>query len=427
MGDTSTAELHAKYSVPNYGRFPVSFVRGEGARLWDEDGKEYLDFGAGIAVDTLGHAHPVMIDALASQSKELIHCSNLYHIRPQAELARELTETVMGQAGKCLFCNSGAEANEALIKLARKFGHRRPQADGTPRTEILTFSGSFHGRTMAGISATAQQKVKDEFGPLLPGFTHLPTNDVEALKAAVGPQTVAILIEPIQGEGGIHVARGEFLRAAADLANEHDLLLLFDEVQCGIGRAGEMCGWHAIEGAEDIVPDGVSWAKGMGGGFPIGAVWIRERDLGGDDGKLCCLLGPGTHGTTYGGSPLASAVSLAVIREVQSAGLCENANTLGDYIRSTVGGWDLPLVREIRGHGLMIGFEIDAESLGDKDTFAATGKMVSIYLVTKLFDRGLLTVPAGADVVRWLPPLNITREDADKALAIFESVLRELS
>ncbi|MEM0896993.1 MAG: acetylornithine transaminase [Verrucomicrobiota bacterium] len=427
MKAPSTAELHARYSVPNYGRFPVSFVRGEGARLWDEDGKEYLDFGAGIAVDTLGHAHPVMVEALAVQAQELIHCSNLYQIRPQAELARELTETVMGNPGKCLFCNSGAEANEALIKLARKFGHRHPQADGTPRTEILTFSGSFHGRTMAGISATAQQKVKDEFGPLLPGFTHLPTNDVVALEAAVGPETVAILIEPIQGEGGIHVARGEFLCAAAELAKKHDLLLLFDEVQCGIGRAGELCGWHAIDGASGIVPDGVSWAKGMGGGFPIGAVWIRERELGGDNGRLCCLLGPGTHGTTYGGSPLASAVALAVLREVENAGLCENARVLGEHIRSEVAGWGLPVVREIRGHGLMIGFEIDAGKLFDSTTFAASGKPVSVYLVAKLLDRGLLTVPAGANVVRWLPPLNITREDAEKALATFESVLREIS
>ena len=426
MSDTTTAELFAKYSVPNYGRFPVSFVRGQGARLWDEEGKAYLDFGAGIAVDALGHAHPAMVDAIRVQSEQLIHCSNLYLIRQQAELARELTDHVVGHSGKCFFCNSGAEANEATMKLARKFGHRRPQADGTPRYEILTFSGSFHGRTMAGISATAQAKVKEEFGPLLKGFRHLPTNDIAALEAGIRPETVALLIEPIQGEGGINLARGEFLKAAEGLAKEHDLLLLFDEVQCGIGRAGKMCGWQAIEGAEKIVPDAISWAKGMGGGFPIGGVWIRDRGIGGAEGPLCDLLGPGTHGTTYGGSPLASTVALAVIREIRSAGLCDNAVTIGDGIRAEVESWNSPLIREVRGRGLMIGFDFNEEAMKANADFAESGKTPSVFVVGRLLEEGLLTIPAGPLVVRWLPPLNITQADAEEALAIFQSTLKGL-
>jgi acetylornithine/N-succinyldiaminopimelate aminotransferase len=409
--DNSTADLFAQYVTPNYGRFSVAPTHAKGTRLWDEAGKEYLDFGAGIAVDTLGHCHPAMVDAISKQAQTLIHCSNLYQIRPQAELAAILTERVVQHPGKAFFCNSGAEANETLIKLARKFGHENPSADGKSRGEILTFTNSFHGRTMATISATAQEKVKIGFAPLLEGFRHLPYNDVDALKNGITDQTVAILLEPIQGEGGINVATAEFLQAAAALAKKHNLLLMFDEIQSGIARCGNWCGWRTISGAEDIVPHAISWAKGLGGGFPIGAAWINA------DNQLCDTLGPGTHGTTYGGAYLAVAASRAVIDEIEKTNLCQNATQLGDYITAEVRSWNHPLITEVRGRGLMIGFQLNI------DAIPATDKTASVQIVLQLMEAGLLTIPAGASVVRWLPPLNITKQDADEALRIFKQVL----
>jgi acetylornithine/N-succinyldiaminopimelate aminotransferase len=423
----NTAELFARYVVPNYARFPVAPARAEGLRLWDEDGKEYLDFGAGVAVDTLGHCHPAMVEAIRRQSETLIHCSNLYHIRPQAELARKLVETVVGENGKCFFCNSGAEANETLIKLARKYGHTRPAADGSPRGEILTFANSFHGRTLATLSATAQTKIHAGFEPLVEGFRYLPYNDVAALRAAVGPQTVAILLEPVQGEGGINVATSEFLRVASELCRERDMLLLFDEIQCGLGRCGQWCGWKSIEGVDDIVPDAISWAKGIGGGFPLGSVWVRSRPMGDCDAALLSdLLGPGSHGTTYGGSPLASAVGKAVLDEVERAGLCANAVGVGAHITETVKAWQHPLLRAVRGRGLMLGFELDAERIASLPACVDSGKTPAVFVVSLLMDAGLLTVPAGAAVVRFLPPLVVTRGDADRALALFRRILDQL-
>ena len=292
MKTEDTQSLTEKYIVPTYGRFPFEPVRGEGTRIWDADGKEYLDFGAGIAVCSLGHCPKVMVDAITKQAGTLIHCSNLYQIRDQALLAQHISDVVMELPGKTFFANSGAEANEAMVKLARKFG------SATGRHEIITFEMSFHGRTMTGISATGQEKVKTGFAPLLPGFKHLPFNDIEALRSGITKDTVAIMMEPIQGEGGIHCATPEFLEAARDLCAEHDLLLLFDEVQSGLGRTGDLCAWRSLAPNLDIRPHAVSWAKGMGGGYPIGATWISS------DKDLCDILGPGTHGTTYGGGPL---------------------------------------------------------------------------------------------------------------------------
>lgn len=390
--------------APTYGRFPITPVRGEGARLWDADGKEYLDFGGGVAVNSLGHCHPAMVSAITGQSNTLIHCSNLYEVPGQAELASVLSEQVMGAPGKCFFANSGAEANEFFYKLARRY-----KGDG--RHEIITFTGSFHGRTMGGISATAQGKMHDGFEPLLPGFKYVEFNDVGALRDAVSDRTAAILIEPVQGEGGINVASAEFLNAAAQLCQERDLLLFFDEVQCGLGRCGTLKGWQSIEGAEHIVPDAVSWAKGIGGGFPLGAVWINARD------QLCDTLGPGTHGSTYGGSPLACAVGLAVLKEIDDAGLCENSAQLGREIVTEVAGWNSPKLTAIRGRGLMIGFELDPES------FEWQTPTPALHIINQLTQAGLLTVPAGANVVRFLPPLTITRADTKEALEIFKSFI----
>ena len=417
----STAELTEKYVLGNYGRFPVAFERGEGSWIWDEEGTRYLDFGTGIAVCSLGHCPEVIQKALADQSASLIHCSNLYQIRGQAQLAAFIVEEVMRQPGKVFFCNSGAEANEALIKLARKHGHDSAGGDASGPFEVITCQGSFHGRTLGGIAATGQDKVKAGFEPLLEGFRHVPFNDCEALRDAVDAKTAAILIEVVQGEGGIHVASPEFLRTAAELRDEHGLLLMFDEVQCGLGRTGDWCGWQTVmrESGGELRPDAVSWAKGMAGGFPMGAVWVNDR-IGG-------VLGPGTHGSTFGGTPLAAAVGQAVLGEVREKRLVENAERLGRKIRAAVESWDNPLLESLRGLGLMLGFVLDEERFSEVKGFAASELMPSLFLVNRLREAGLLTVPAGPRVVRWLPALNVTSEEVEQALAIQKSVLDELA
>lgn len=414
------------YVVPNYARLELVPDRAQGAWLWDKNGRKYLDFGGGVAVTSLGHCPEVMVDALHAQSRKLIHCSNWYQVAEQGELAQFLVNTVMQESGKCFFCNSGAEANEGLIKLARKYGHAFPQGDGSPRFEIITFQNSFHGRTMATISATAQQKVKEGFDPLLEGFVHCEFNNISQLKASITNKTVAILLEPIQGEGGVHSVTREFLESAAALCREHNLLLLFDEVQAGIGRAGHWCSWHAIMGndAKTIIPDAVSWAKGIGGGFPIGAVWIRQRPAT-ETTPLCDLLGAGSHGTTYGGNPLACAVSLAVLGEIKRANLCERSRTLGLSIQDSMNGWNHPLISVVRGHGLLLGVEINTALL-EKSATWTPGAVHSILLVKKFMHAGLLTVAAGPKVVRWLPPLNVTDDEVGSALQIFQSVLNTL-
>ncbi|NDC60082.1 MAG: aminotransferase class III-fold pyridoxal phosphate-dependent enzyme, partial [Alphaproteobacteria bacterium] len=322
----STAELYARHVVPTYGRFPLCLARGKGTRVWDEDGRAYLDFTSGIAVNSLGHSHPALQQAIAAQAGELVHTSNLFLTRPQALLAARL-EKMVGTRGKVFFCNSGAEANEGLYKLARKNGSARG------RHEIITFDNSFHGRTLGGIAATGQIKVKTGFGPPVDGFVSVPAR-IECAANAVGTRTAAILVEPIQGEGGVRPFPAEFLRALRALCDEHALLLMYDEVQCGLGRTGHWCGWESC-GAGDAVPDAVSWAKGIGGGFPLGAFWVRE--------PFADLLGPGTHGTTYGGSPLACAAANAVFDTIESEDLLANARLRGAQLRE--GAARLPLVR----------------------------------------------------------------------------------
>lgn len=406
----------------NYARFPIAFARGEGSWIWDEDGRRYLDFGAGIAVCSIGHCHPAIQEALRVQGGTLIHCSNLYQNRPQAELAHYIVETVMRRAGRVFFCNSGAEANDTLIKLARKFGHD----SGRGRYGMVTCTNSFHGRTLGGIAATGQEKVKKGFEPLLEGFTHVPFNDCEALRAAVGAGTAAILFEIVQGEGGIHVATPEFLRCAAELREEHGLLLMLDEVQCGFGRTGDWNGWEtALRGAGwEFRPDAVSWAKGMGGGFAIGGIWAsEERAPGGADFRVCDILGPGTHGSTFGGTPLASAVSLAVLKTIEEEGLIGRADILGQQIRQAVSEWNHPLIREVRGLGLLLGFVIDETAIAACPGFAASGQTPAVHVVTRLMEAGLLTVPAGAGVVRWLPPLSVSEEEVEQGLTLMRHAL----
>lgn len=423
MSDRSEhASWLERYVIPSYGRFDVWPVRGAGARVWDREGREYLDFAGGVAVCPIGHCHPAVVDAITHQAKTLIHISNWYCIDKQTELARLLVEEVTGIAGKCFFCNSGAEANEGLIKLARRYGVTKPKPDGSPRFEIITFTGSFHGRTFGAMTATAQEKIHGGFGPLVPGFVYVPFNDAAALERALNANTIAILLEPIQGESGVNAATAEFLRAAQALCSKNDLLLLLDEVQCGFGRAGEMCGWRAIVPGGEIQPDAVSWAKAIGSGYPLGAFWVKDRPMSATDAaKLCDLLGPGTHGTTYGGSSLACAVGLATVGTIIRDRLCDHARAIGEWIAALSRSWQHPLLQEVRQFGLFIGFELNVNGL------KSSGKTASIFVARELLSAGLMTVPAGPSVVRWLPPLNITQSEAAEALEIQKRVLDRLA
>lgn len=416
MNVTETFQQHV---LPTYGRFPLVPVRGEGCRLWDETGKSYLDFCTGIAVCSLGHCHPRVVSAIREQAGNLLHVSNLYHIPQQAELAEEINTEHVHIAGKIFFSNSGAEANDGLIKSARRFGHKRPQADGSPRFEVITFQQSFHGRTLGSMSATGQTKIHEGFDPLLPGFRYLPYNDIAALEAGIRPETAAILLEPIQGEGGVNVATPAFLRAAASICKKHDLLLLFDEVQTGFGRCGDSMAWRMI--APEIEPDGISWAKGMGGGVPIGAFWLNDRSIDDDGTALSSLMGPGSHGSTYGGNPLVCAASLAVLREIRERELAAHAILMEVRIRETIRSWELPVVTEVRGTGLLLGVGLDPALIPTPE-----GKTPALVIVNRLMERGLLVPPAGPQTIRLLPPLNVTETEIDEALAIVQSVLSDI-
>ena len=407
MTTPTTAELYRDYVMPTYGRFDLALSRGAGTRVWDEAGKAYLDFGAGIAVCSLGHAHPKLTKALAEQAATLIHTSNLYLTRPQGQLAKLIVD-LMGLGGKVFFSNSGAEANEGLYKLARKFGAP------TGRHEIITFTNSFHGRTLGGISATGQEKVKTGFAPLVEGFVHVPFNDLAATEAAITSKTVAILLEPVQGEGGINPATPEFLKGVRELCDQHELLLMFDEVQCGFGRTGDWCAWRTII-PSGVEPDAVSWAKGIAGGVPLGAFWAGTRSTATPANlPLCDLLGSGTHGTTYGGNPLVAAAGLAVLSTIREEGLLENARNLGAYLMRVLEAMNLPAIRLVRGVGLMIGIEL-SDLAGEE--------LPSIIATKALMAAGLLVIPSGERTIRLLPPLNITKAEADEALSILKNIL----
>lgn len=405
--------------LPTYARFPVTLVRGAGTRVWDDAGKSYLDFCTGIAVCALGHCPPRLVQAIREQAETLLHVSNLYTIPQQEELARVIVEDHVKLPGKIFFANSGAEANDGLIKTARRFGHARPLPDGAPRYEVLSFTKSFHGRTLGGINATGQDKVKEGFDPMLPGFRHLPLNDLAALEAAIAPETAAILLEPVQGEGGVNVVTPEFLRGVASLCKKHDLLLMLDEVQTGFGRCGQPMAWRAI--APEVQPDAISWAKGMGGGFPIGAFWLSDRPIDASGKTLASLMGPGSHGTTYGGSPLACAASLAVLAEVAEKNLAANVLRQEQRIRQEIASWQSPLVTEVRGIGLLLGIGLDTAKFAVPE-----GKLPAAFVCGKLLEAGLLAPPAGPETIRLLPPLNVSDAEVDEALAIVRDVLSNL-
>lgn len=414
----STSADFSQYVLPTYGRFPLVPVRGQGSFLWDDQGKRYLDFCTGIAVCSIGHCHPALTSAIQKQCETLMHCSNLYQIPQQAELARVIVEDHVKLPGKVFFSNSGAEANDGLIKTARRFGHAKPQPSGEARYEVITFTQSFHGRTLGSMAATAQKKIHEGFDPLLPGFRYCPFNDLAALEASITSVTAAILLEPIQGEGGVHVANADFVRGVAALAKKHDLLLFFDEVQAGFGRCGHSMAWRAI--CPEIEPDGISWAKGMGGGFPIGSFWISDRII--DEARmLSSLMNPGSHGSTYGGNPLACAASLAVLEVIEKQKLAAHALEMDAFIRAQFAQWKSPVLTGLRGIGLLLGFSIDVSKVP-----VIEGKTAAQVIVAKLMERGLLTVPAGPDVIRFLPPLNVQREEVAEALDILHATITSL-
>ena len=403
-------ERFKQFVAPTYGRFPITLDRGEGAYVWDTDGKRYLDLGGGIAVNCLGHANAEIAQALAEQSAKLMHCTNFYHFEGQAQLAEGLAER-LGQ-GRVFFGNSGAEASEVMLKLARRLG----QAEG--RFEIITAENSFHGRTMAGISASGQKKLKDGFAPLLEGFAHVPYNDIDAVHSAITPATVAVIIEGVQGEGGIHPASAEYLLGLRALCDERNLLLLWDGVQCGHFRTGSFQSFQAILGDQngDFLPDAVGMAKALGGGFPMGAVWISE--------KHADVLGPGTHGSTFGGNPLACAVANKILEVIDRDGLAANARALGQFFLDELARLreKYPTaIREVRGLGLMIGIEMGG-GFGSFDN----SKPAAVQWVFALHEAGLLTIPAGSSVIRFLPPLNLTQEEAQAGLDLFEQTIQKV-
>ena len=401
--ETTTAALVAagvRTYVPNYAPKPVVFDHGEGSRLWDLDGREYIDLATGISVNSFGHGHPDLIEAVTSQAGRLLHVSNLYYVESTVRLAEELVDATF--ADRVFFCNSGAEANEAAIKIVRR--HASEAGRGPGEREIITFEGSFHGRTLATVTATAQPKYHEGFEPLPGGFTYCPFNDPEALEAAVSDRTCAVMLEPVQGEGGVTPARQGFLRHIQDLCRRHEALLVLDEIQSGMGRTGK---FFAYEWEPGIEPDVVTMAKALAGGLPMGAVLVGARASG--------ALAVGTHGSTFGGNPVAAAAARVAVRLAGGADLLANVVRQGDAFRLFLNriNAELGLFRDVRGRGLIIGAE-----LGE----AYDGKAGA--LVDACADEGVIVLVAGPSVLRLLPPLNISDEDVSDAVSRMERVFR---
>lgn len=394
---TSTAEIYDAYVVKSYARPALTLVRGSGCSVWDDQGREYLDFTSGIAVSALGHCHPVWVEAVRRQAGELVHVSNLFRHPLQAELARQLV--LRAGPGRAFFCNSGAEANEALIKLARLHGVKKSGEEGRCH-KIICAKDAFHGRTFGGMSATPQEKIQKGFRPLVPGFAFGELNNLRSFADLVDDQTCAIFVETIQGESGINPCTDEFLAGLRHLCDRHQLLLLIDEVQCGVGRTGR---FFAFEYA-GILPDAIGMAKGLGGGFPIGAVWIREN--------AAEHFQPGSHGTTFGGTPLACAAALAVLQVIDREKLLEKvaANSAPWLKKLEKLAADFPRqLKAVRGRGYMIGLQMT----GDPAPYQAAMR-----------EAGLLAPSAGNNVIRLLPPLIATRTHLDRSVEIIRGVLK---
>ncbi len=397
MNNKEIMELSDKALMPTYARFPLALVKGKGTRVWDGDGRQYLDFLSGIAVCNLGHCHPAVTRAICEQAVKLLHVSNLYHIEPQAELAALLTEITF--ADKVFFANSGAEANEGAIKLARKYQSDKGLAD---KYRIVTASMSFHGRTLATLTATGQEKVKVGFAPLPEGFDYVPYNDIDALAAAVGDDTAAVMLEPLQGEGGVHTAAPGYLAKALELCEQHGALLILDEVQTGAGRTGTFLACEA----ENVTPHIATMAKGLGGGVPIGALLAVD--------EVADSFGPGTHATTFGGNPLCTAAALAATRTLISEHILENCRSASEYFFDKLESFaaSTPAISEVRGKGLLIGVE-----LADNGDAAA--------VVEKLMEKGFLVGTAGPSVVRFAPPLTVDKSEIAALMVTFEEILEE--
>jgi predicted acetylornithine/succinylornithine family transaminase len=396
MTDTKTLISDSQRYIANtYSRYPVVLVKGQGCKVWSSDGREYLDFVAGLAVCNLGHCHPKVVQAIRDQSRKLIHVSNFYHIEPQIELAKLLCENSF--ADRVFFCNSGAEANEAAIKLAKKYAKDSGSAD---KFEIITMERSFHGRTMATVSATGQDKFRKGFDPLLPGFKYVPFNDMEAILRAVSPHTCAIMVEPIQGEGGVNIPSDGYLRDLRELCRERGILLIFDEVQVGMGRTGQLFA-HEHDG---VYPDIMSLAKSLAGGVPIGVMVATE--------EVAKSFTPGTHASTFGGNPLATAAGLAAVSALLEDGVLENCRRVGDHFFSRL--IDLkekyPFIQEVRGRGLIIGMELG---------FGGS------QIVMRCLEEGFLINCTMDNVLRFLPPLIVTPEEVDQLIGALDGILGE--
>jgi acetylornithine/N-succinyldiaminopimelate aminotransferase len=383
----------SKYVMRTYGRLPVVLVEGKGIYVYDINGKKYIDFLAGIAVNNVGHCNPRVVEAIKNQAEKLIHVSNIYYNIPQVELAKKLVN--LSGLDKAFFCNSGAEANEAAIKLARKYG----KSIGKDGGEIITMENCFHGRTLTTITATAKPKYQEGYEPLPQGFKYIPFNDIEALKESVSNKTVAIMIEPIQGEGGIHVADKEYLRAVRDLCDDENIILIFDEIQCGAGRTGKMFAYEHY----GVKPDIMTLAKALGGGVPIGATLAKE--------EIAKVFTPGSHGTTFGGNPLACSAALASVDVIE--GLLENTQKMGDYLTSRLKELmeKYDFIKEVRGMGLMIGAELTFNG-GD--------------IVNKMLEKGYLINCTSDTVLRFLPPLMVEKDHINGMIEALDDVFSKI-
>jgi acetylornithine aminotransferase/acetylornithine/N-succinyldiaminopimelate aminotransferase len=394
---TATAALYDQFVMGNYARPAISLVRGRGSRVWDDTGKSYLDFTSGIAVCALGHCHPRWVEAIQHQAAQLVHVSNLFANPNQGELARQLVQRA--GPGRVFFCNSGAEANEGLLKLARLHGRRLSGGKEGVRTKVICANSAFHGRTFGGMSATPQEKIQGGFRPLVPGFAFGDLNNLESFRALVDEQTAAIFVETIQGEGGVTPCTPEFLQGLRKLCDEHGLLLMLDEVQCGVGRTGRFFAFEHY----GVVPDAIGMAKGLGGGFPIGAIWVRQ--------PFADLFTPGSHGTTFGGTPLGCAAALAVLDVLEKEQILEHVLATSPRLYDGLAGLkrDFPkLVVAVRGLGFMAGIQLSVEPP---------------QIIKTLRENGLLCPAAGGNVIRLLPPLTATAADIDEAVAILRRVL----
>jgi acetylornithine/N-succinyldiaminopimelate aminotransferase len=383
-------QSYKDYIMPTYTKVPLIFVKGKGSRLWDINNKVYLDFFPGWGVGNLGHCHPQVMQAVRDQVSKLIFIPNNYYHLPQAKLAREIV--FWSYPAKVFFCNSGAEANEAAIKFARKFGNGR--------YEIITFENSFHGRTLAALAATGQKKYQEGFSPLPEGFKTVKFNDIEAVKSAITDKTIAIMLELIQGEGGVNVADKDFILNLRKICDEKKLLLIIDEVQTGIGRTGKMFSYQHY----GVTPDIMTLAKALGGGVPIGVMVVKK--------EIADILGPGMHASTFGGSPLVCKAAGAVLKTIQKEKLLKNAEKTGEYLFLKLNELKkkYEIIKEVRGLGLMAGIELNRE-----------GKII----VEKCIERGLLINCTHDKVLRLMPALNITKKEIDKAIGILDSALKE--